>query len=264
MDNLKDQLKTQLISNMVIDKCKECSNVIIQESWCSHNGTVRFTTPLLNELFSKKDDRSGIWNNGLKAMYVVKTSVFSLDVELHIDNSNLSYDELETRNKLNENKIVNTNEITIINSWSFTDKSNDINVVIDKFVAFISTDIKTYESKLKEILKHKADNLMEEGETYSTVLNKYERNKKAREKCLEHYGRVCQVCGIDFGKLYGPEFADKIEVHHIVPISEIGEKYVVDPIKDLIPVCPNCHTALHSKKDGVYTVKELKVLLAKK
>ena len=27
---------------------------------------------------------------------------------------------------------------------------------------------------------------------------------------------------------------------------------------DLIPVCPNCHTALHSKKGGVYTIEELK------
>lgn len=39
-----------------------------------------------------------------------------------------------------------------------------------------------------------------------------------------------------------------IEVHHIVPISQIGKEYEVDPINDLVPLCPNCHTALHSKK----------------
>jgi len=71
-------------------------------------------------------------------------------------------------------------------------------------------------------------------------------------------GTACAVCGIDFAKEYGPEFAGKIEVHHIVPISEIGETYVIDPVKDLVPVCPNCHTALHSKKDGVYSIEELK------
>ena len=72
------------------------------------------------------------------------------------------------------------------------------------------------------------------------------------------------ICGIDFGKTYGPEFAGKIEVHHLVPISEIGEEYVVDPVRDLIPVCPNCHTALHSKEGGVYTPDELRRILHSK
>ena len=52
---------------------------------------------------------------------------------------------------------------------------------------------------------------------------------------------------MSFENTYGPEFKDIIEVHHIVPISEIGEKYVVDPVRDLIPICPNCHAAIHSK-----------------
>lgn len=52
---------------------------------------------------------------------------------------------------------------------------------------------------------------------------------------------------MSFEKTYGPEFKNIIEVHHIVPLNQIGEAYVVDPINDLIPVCPNCHTALHSK-----------------
>ena len=73
------------------------------------------------------------------------------------------------------------------------------------------------------------------------------------QKNIAHYGTACQICGFDFGKAYGPAFAGKIEVHHIVPLSEIREDYAVDPIHDLIPVCSNCHTALHSKKDGVQT-----------
>lgn len=31
-------------------------------------------------------------------------------------------------------------------------------------------------------------------------------------------------------KEYGPEYANKIHVHHIIPVSEIGEEYVIDPI----------------------------------
>lgn len=46
-------------------------------------------------------------------------------------------------------------------------------------------------------------------------------------------------------EIYGPEFGGVIHVHH-VPLAAIGEEYVVDPIRDLCPVCPDCHMALHS------------------
>ena len=49
-----------------------------------------------------------------------------------------------------------------------------------------------------------------------------------------------------------------------MPLSEIREGYVVDPIQDLIPVCSNCHTALHSKKDGVYKPEELRTVFFRK
>ncbi|MBK9012922.1 MAG: HNH endonuclease [Saprospiraceae bacterium] len=47
-------------------------------------------------------------------------------------------------------------------------------------------------------------------------------------------------------KKYGGIGKDFIHVHHIVPISKPGEKYEIDPINDLIPVCPNCHSMLHT------------------
>ncbi|MBR2842795.1 MAG: HNH endonuclease [Lachnospiraceae bacterium] len=62
--------------------------------------------------------------------------------------------------------------------------------------------------------------------------------------------------------LYGPDFAGRIEVHHIIPLNEIREDYGVDPITDLLPVCSNCHAALHSKKDGVYTPEKLKATVS--
>lgn len=71
------------------------------------------------------------------------------------------------------------------------------------------------------------------------------------------HGSACAVCGFDFGIAFGEEFSGKIEVHHKKPISEIGKNYVVDPVNDLVPVCPNCHMMLHSKPMGVYTIEEL-------
>ncbi|WP_291784577.1 HNH endonuclease [Luteibacter sp.] len=104
------------------------------------------------------------------------------------------------------------------------------------------------------------DELRIEGATSETIAKRYERSPSARAQCIKHYGHQCQVCGIDFGKAYGPWGNGFIHVHHHTPISTINGPYVVDPIRDLIPVCPNCHAMLHRKKE-VITVDELKGLI---
>lgn len=98
-----------------------------------------------------------------------------------------------------------------------------------------------------------------EGAKKQVTVNAYERNPKARQKCIEHYGSACSVCGFDFGGAYGERGKDFIHVHHIVQLSSIGEKYQVDPIKDLRPVCPNCHAMLH--RNPLFTIDQLKACL---
>ena len=84
-----------------------------------------------------------------------------------------------------------------------------------------------------------------EGALTKVMVNRYERSPKNRAACLAHYGFQCFCCGFDFGIFYG-DFADSfIHVHHRTPVSELGENYLVDPINDLIPLCPNCHAAIH-------------------
>lgn len=99
-----------------------------------------------------------------------------------------------------------------------------------------------------------------EGKTKTVLVNSYERNKVARQKCIEHYGAFCQVCDFDFGIVYGDIGKDFIHVHHVIDIATIGAEYSVDPIKDLIPVCPNCHSMLHKRKPA-YLIKEIKDLM---
>ena len=89
------------------------------------------------------------------------------------------------------------------------------------------------------------------------TVNSYERNPKARAKCIENYGCKCQCCGLDFEDRYGEIGKGFIHVHHLKLISEIGNKYEVDPIKDLIPLCPNCHAMIH-KKNPPFSIDELK------
>lgn len=100
-----------------------------------------------------------------------------------------------------------------------------------------------------------------EGERIQITATAYERNPENRVKCLRRWGTTCQICGFDAAKIYGEEFVGCIHVHHIQPLSEVGEAHGIDPEKDLIPVCPNCHMILHSKKDGVFTPDEVRAML---
>ena len=96
-----------------------------------------------------------------------------------------------------------------------------------------------------------------EGAKLQVWVNFYERDPKARQKCLTEYGYQCKVCEFDFLKEYGIIGRNFIHVHHLRELHTLGGSYKVDPIKDLIPVCPNCHAMLHQKKP-CYSIEELK------
>lgn len=87
--------------------------------------------------------------------------------------------------------------------------------------------------------------ILTEGAVRTISVNAYERNVLARKACLEHYGPICVICEFDFSKTYGLQFEGFIHVHHLIPLHEIKGEYQVDPVKDLRPVCPNCHAVIH-------------------
>jgi 5-methylcytosine-specific restriction protein A len=98
-----------------------------------------------------------------------------------------------------------------------------------------------------------------EGNVQEIPISVYERNPKARKKCLEHYGVNCYICGFNFEDKYGAPGKGFIHVHHLKPLSEIKEQYELDPIKDLRPVCPNCHAMIHrsSTPNSINDVKRM-------
>lgn len=94
------------------------------------------------------------------------------------------------------------------------------------------------------------------------AVNRYERSPEARAVVIAHHGCCCHVCGLDFEVMYGPKGAGFIQVHHTVPISGLGPDYEIDPISDLIPLCPNCHSMAHRRVSTPYTVAELRAMIA--
>ena len=65
------------------------------------------------------------------------------------------------------------------------------------------------------------------------------------------------VCDMNFLNTYGEIGKDFIHVHHITPVSQLTPGYVIDPLTDLVPVCPNCHAMLH-KENPPLSVDHLK------
>lgn len=104
------------------------------------------------------------------------------------------------------------------------------------------------------------DAVFTEGSAQRILVNRYERDPRARKKCIQHYGTTCFVCGFDFVAVYGDIMSGFIHVHHLNALSSIGTDYEVDPIQDLRPVCPNCHAVVH-RRAPPYSLKEVRHFL---
>ncbi len=96
-----------------------------------------------------------------------------------------------------------------------------------------------------------------EGATRQVTVNIYERCPHARQRCIEHYGCRCSVCGFDFEAAFGELGRGFIHVHHLKPLAEIRAEYEIDPIMDLRPICPNCHAMIHRSAEAL-TIEDLK------
>lgn len=102
--------------------------------------------------------------------------------------------------------------------------------------------------------------ILYEGTPIDIIQTKYERNPAARKRCLEYHGYSCMVCKINFEKTYGEIGKGFIHVHHIHQLADKGYEHKVNPVEDLVPVCPNCHAMIHAKRPA-YTIDEMRNLI---
>lgn len=80
-----------------------------------------------------------------------------------------------------------------------------------------------------------------EGSMKRVWVNCYERDPKARARCIAHWGNTCSVCGFDFQVEYGSIGRDYIQVHHLKSLASLAGSHPVDPGVDMRPMCANCH-----------------------
>ncbi|HIF9061458.1 TPA: HNH endonuclease [Photobacterium damselae] len=105
------------------------------------------------------------------------------------------------------------------------------------------------------------DLILKEGTRFSVTSNAVERNPLARQKCIDHYGYICAACQIDMEAKYGIVGKGFIHVHHRTDLALTKGVHVVDPVRDLIPLCPNCHAMVHRDKPAMAIDKLQRILL---
>lgn len=95
-----------------------------------------------------------------------------------------------------------------------------------------------------------------EGGLSRAIVARRERNPRNRLLCLRIHGYACKVCGLDPSTIYG-EAGKILEVHHLEPVSMLENPRPYNPETDLIPICPNCHNAVHTRRPWPLSPKEL-------
>ncbi len=96
-----------------------------------------------------------------------------------------------------------------------------------------------------------------EGKPYVQYGIKYERNQALRNEAIKIHGTTCKVCGFDFKAKYSDLGEGFIEIHHLKPMFSIKREIKVNPQKDLVPLCSNCHKMIHRNTKKPLTIKEL-------
>ncbi|WP_236721413.1 HNH endonuclease [Trichormus sp. NMC-1] len=224
------------LDSEILDKNKDYQNNLEKcknWTWDTHDYPNYRQVPSINGFYNPSEDYIEDWNFIKKLHYEF------------IEKANTKYIKINEKSKVNHQKEI-------------------IEGLCHKLEIFIPQPdyaINSVSFALAEELsnEHEIINLYE-GAKQRITINRYERNNEARKLCIEHYGKICYVCGFNFEKKYGEIGQGFIHVHHLIPLSEIDQEYEVDPIKDLRPVCPNCHAMIH-RKNPPYTIEQIKNML---
>jgi 5-methylcytosine-specific restriction protein A len=99
-----------------------------------------------------------------------------------------------------------------------------------------------------------------EGAVLRSIVRRRERNPRNRLLCIRIHGDRCATCGLEPRLRYGAA-GGVIEVHHQQPLSTLGEPRAYDPRQDLVPLCPTCHRAAHTRRPLPYSPDELRDLI---
>ena len=195
----------------------------------------------------------------------INREIFGATIDVNQSNYSSVTLELDGRaffsgnNKLSENPAL-TFEVETLTSESSIEYGL-LNEQEEKILIFAVTLIASVLPIELTAFRH-ADEVLgyPEGAVSQVLVNRYERDPRNRKAAIALHGKICMACGFNFQEIYGELGDDYIVVHHLTPVSAMGEDYIVDPEKDLVTICANCHAMVH-RRNPPLTINELKRLL---
>lgn len=283
--NIDLQVLAGTVESACLGQTENGPVVFVQKT--SDFSKVRFATKALRDLFHGIKSEDDVWKTKDAILYEIEILKDSLTISCCYRDKGISpaykKDFALLSSAFSSSCERNASDKVVLQKWNLCQNALDQVNVRNELQAFFSKNLLDWENavfvklgrnppygnsfaSLPTRLYPDAEAIgnVKDGEVHDVHCHGYERDSKNRAACLKHFGYKCQICGFDFSTFYGPEFAGKIEVHHIDPLCRTKSAHAIDPIKDLIPVCSNCHAALHSKKGGqdeVYLPDELKAMI---
>jgi len=123
----------------------------------------------------------------------------------------------------------------------------------------------------KEANEDYSDVIIEEGAQEERTIKDRKRSDKLKRFAIEKHkaennGKLpCVGCGFDFEDKYGERGEGFIEIHHkeVIHDKDIkGSRQKLDEaLKDVEPVCSNCHKMIHRRRGEMLSIKELKEII---
>lgn len=114
---------------------------------------------------------------------------------------------------------------------------------------------------IERLAEEVAPSLHNSPHVLAVLVNAYEQDPVAKLCCIQAHGTLCKVCSLDLERIYGKLGATAIHVHFLPAIERLDERFVFDPVRDLLPICPTCHTMLHRGRDEALDVEDLKLIM---
>ena len=100
-----------------------------------------------------------------------------------------------------------------------------------------------------------------EGAILVSTVRRRERNPRNRLLCIRLHGEKCACCKVEPRKVYG-NAGGIIEVHHLEALSLLEAPRQYDPAVDLVPLCPNCHRVVHTRRPVPLPLEDVREMLA--
>jgi len=275
------KLKFDLLSDTTFISLNELEAVFPNQKWTIQgSGILIKENYIADEIFFRMHQKQDFQINELKYEKRIFFPIVSEEVDQILIHQDSVYSDEIVKNLLEKHAISleriaknkNTNSLLVAQNmvdWFSAELSKDSDIVALRQEKYERNKVTINGREITQFslaLNSEQDEVFPENIQYKEgivkqiTVNAYERNSKARQKCLEKMGYTCQCCNFNFEKKYGEIGKNFIHVHHRIPISNIKREYELNPEIDLVPVCANCHAIIH-RKNPPYTIEQVKEML---